>query len=168
MLFALLWVGVSSTSAAFAEVSEGSLSSNPFVCCAAVVDDDNPVNNFADSAMPQEIVDGIRKTASLSAGALEDWVALYGGRGMCLFYGANLPCAEKANTSRQPSSAMISFCKDNPDSEMIPAVVTGRASVYEWHCSQDSPAIVRQVSKPDARGYLSNDWYRLESPVSAE
>ncbi|WP_444944008.1 hypothetical protein ACJJIK_01900 [Microbulbifer sp. ZKSA006] len=95
MLFALLWVGVSSISAALAEVSEGNLSSNPFVYCAAVVDDDNPVNNFADPAMPQEIVDGIRKAASLSAGAPEDWVAPYGGEVCACFMGLTFPVQKR-------------------------------------------------------------------------
>jgi hypothetical protein len=43
--------------------------------------------------------------------------------------------------------------------EVIPAVATGRATVYEWPCAHDMPAVVRPFAQPDARGCLSNLWY---------
>ncbi|WP_444897675.1 hypothetical protein [Microbulbifer sp. SSSA005] len=124
--------------------------------------------------MPQSIVEGLRKAANLDAEAPEDWVArgtywrCMDGSVYACFVGASLPCDEKADTSREPSSAMLSYCKDNQSSTTVPAVVAGRASMYEWRCRSGAPEIIRQISKPDTRGFLSNYWYRLDRPVSVE
>ena len=56
------------------------------------------------------------------------------------------------------------FCREHPDSDVIPMVVTGRETVYEWRCASGAPVIVRQVTTPDARGFLSNIWYEIPRP----
>jgi hypothetical protein len=56
---------------------------------------------------------------------------------------------------------MSIFCRDHPHAEVIPAVATGRATVYEWKCDNGVPAIVGQVPQPDARGFLSHIWYAI-------
>ena len=76
--------------------------------------------------------------------------------------GANLPCEAKADTDRTPTQDEIDFCQANPDSDFIPAVVTGRETVYEWRCAAGQPEIVRQVSEPDAQGFLSEIWYQID------
>ncbi|MCO1335284.1 hypothetical protein MO867_13180 [Microbulbifer sp. OS29] len=67
----LLWILVAS---ATSRAPDGNLSNNPFVYCAAAVNDDNPVKTFAGPAMPPYIIEGIRKAASLDAEAPEGWV----------------------------------------------------------------------------------------------
>jgi hypothetical protein len=76
--------------------------------------------------------------------------------------GANLPCGEKANTSRTPSTAMTDFCAANAEAAAIPAAVTGRATVYAWRCTAGAPAVVRQVVEPDKQGFLANIWHELK------
>ena len=56
---------------------------------------------------------------------------------------------------------MADFCKANPASDVIPAVVTGRATVYEWTCDNDAPVTSGQVLKVDAQGFLADFWYEL-------
>jgi hypothetical protein len=56
---------------------------------------------------------------------------------------------------------MTNFCQDKPHAEVIPAVVTGRATVYEWKCTNGVPEIMRQFAQPDARGFLSHIWYAV-------
>ncbi|WP_445358136.1 hypothetical protein [Microbulbifer sp. ANSA005] len=173
-IFALLWILIVAVNSEVSSAGGGKLSSNPFEYCATVLNDDNPVQRFAGQAMPKEIVDGIRRAANLGAEAPEDWIArgtywrCMDGSVFACFVGANLPCDEKADTSREPSSAMLSYCKDNQSSGTVPAVVAGRSSMYEWRCRSGAPEIIRQISKPDARGFLSNYWYRLDRPVSVE
>lgn len=75
--------------------------------------------------------------------------------------GANLPCLDKADLGRAPAAPIVRFCRLNPAANVIPAYVTGRATVYEWRCAQGAPAIVRQLATPDAQGYLSNIWYEI-------
>lgn len=78
--------------------------------------------------------------------------------------GANLPCTEQAETSTKPSRAMNEFCRTNPDAAAIPSYVTGRATVYAWTCGGRKPFAGRQIFTPDAQGYLSEFWYRLDDP----
>jgi hypothetical protein len=42
--------------------------------------------------------------------------------------------------------------------------VTGHATVYAWRCEQGAPAIERQITRPDASGYLANVWYEIGRP----
>jgi len=72
------------------------------------------------------------------------------------FVGANLPCETKANTDRTPTQEETNYCQQNPNSDFIPAVVTGRETAYEWRCLDGAPAIVKQLSQPDAQGFLSD------------
>ncbi|WP_444936147.1 hypothetical protein ACJJIW_19665 [Microbulbifer sp. JMSA004] len=174
LAFVIFFAAINYANSEDKKVGEVSVLTSPFDYCAAVVNDDNPVQRFAGQAMPEEIVDGIRKAVNLGAEAPEDWIArgtywrCMDGSVYACFVGVNLPCDEKADTSREPSSAMLSYCNDNQSSGVIPAVVAGRASMYEWRCRSGVPEIIRQISKPDARGFLSTYWYRLDRPVSVE
>jgi hypothetical protein len=54
------------------------------------------------------------------------------------------------------------FCRQNPGADVIPMAVTGRATVFEWRCANELPAIVRQIAQPDAAGYLASIWYAIK------
>jgi hypothetical protein len=41
-------------------------------------------------------------------------------------------------------------------------VVTGRDTVYEWHCSGGMPEIVRQFAEPNERGFIADVWYGID------
>ncbi len=56
---------------------------------------------------------------------------------------------------------MEDFCEANPNADVIPAVVTGRETVYEWRCTDGFPRIVKQLFAPDAQGFISNFWYEI-------
>src|SRR5207247_10419567 len=45
--------------------------------------------------------------------------------------------------------------------QVIPVVVTGRAIVYEWKCTNGVPEIMRQFAQPDAQGVLSHILYAV-------
>ena len=110
---------------------------------------------------------GLRHALGTPADAPDDWVSqgttwrCMDGQLYACFVGANLPCGEKASIGRTPSAAMIDFCKSNPGSDAIPASVTGRATVFAWRCGDAAPEVVKQVDRPDARGFLANIWHRI-------
>jgi hypothetical protein len=56
---------------------------------------------------------------------------------------------------------MTTFCQNNPHAEVLPAFVTGRATVYAWKCTGGVPEVVQQFAQPDAQGFLSNIWYAI-------
>jgi hypothetical protein len=145
---------------------------DPFAYCAALGAIDAPDARYAGPRMPDAIARGLKGAMGLPEPApvepLRDhsiWRCM-AGRVYACTVGANLPCEEKADTSRSPTPGMITFCRENPGSEFIPMVVTGRATVYAWRCEHDAPAIARQIAEADARGYLANVWYAIPRPGS--
>ena len=142
------------------------LYTDPFAYCAAVGAIDAPGANYAGSQVPESIAQALKKalnTPDLPLDMLQSgssWRCMNGDVYAC-FVGANLPCDAKANTDRTPTQDEVAFCQQNPESEFIPAVVTGRETVFEWRCHNGAPEIVKQVSQPDAQGFLSEIWYKL-------
>ena len=67
--------------------------------------------------------------------------------------GANLPCG-KADTRRDIPGA-DAWCRDKHDPSMIPAYVTGHASIYAWRCEDARAVPVRQVQQVDPRGFVA-------------
>jgi len=142
------------------------LTGDPFAYCAAVGTVDAPDARYNGLDMPDSIVAAMVEQGIVTADAPAEfqksavWRCIDGQVWVCHF-GANLPCQEKADTAQTPTAEMTEFCAANPTAEVIPAVVTGRATVYEWKCSEGKPAVVRQVFQVDAQGYLSDFWYKL-------
>lgn len=140
---------------------------DPFAYCAAVVNLDAPDARWTGAKMPDAVVTGLIAAAKLAPTIPKDQLAnasfwrCMNGQVYACAVGANLPCQEKADTNKTPSSALNDFCKANPSASVIPAAVTGRATVYEWKCSSGKPEIVKQIFTPDARGFLADFWYEI-------
>lgn len=142
---------------------------DPFAYCAAVKDVDAPDARWTGHKLPEAITQGEVSLGLVSADAPPDilgnavWRCMGGKVYLCSF-GANLPCDEKAGTSKKPTPGMNDFCKTTPASDMIPAYITGHATVYDWSCKDGAPVPGKQLVKPDARGFLSNIWHELPPP----
>ena len=139
---------------------------DPFEYCAAIGTIDAPDLRYAGPAMPDSIVKGLVEQGVITADTPADiqkhavWRCMNSQVWACHF-GANIPCEEKADTSKTPSAAMADFCQANPDSIGIPAAVTGRATVYEWKCNASTPEVVKQLTQVDPQGYLAIFWHQL-------
>ncbi len=77
------------------------------------------------------------------------------GRPMMCSWGANLPCG-KADTARSLAAAS-QWCASNPESDFIPAYVTGHDSAYQWHCA-GGKAVAESPEALDAEGYFQSYW----------
>ncbi len=141
--------------------------SDPFAYCAAVGAVDEPDALYVGPKTPDGIVKGGRKASGASPDAPVELFAqgtfwrCMDGKVYACFVGANLPCTSKADTSRTPTAEEKDFCTANPNADVVPAVVTGRETIYEWRCKDGAPEVVRQVFTPDARGFISDFWYAL-------
>lgn len=142
--------------------------SDPFAYCAAVGTIDSPDARYTGPKVPLVIARGLRQAFDAPKDAPLDpfvrntsWRCMNGKVYACNV-GANLPCQEKADTSRTPNQGMVRYCKEHPESEVIPAVAAGRATVYLWRCREGGPEIVRRIARADARGFLAHIWYRIE------
>jgi hypothetical protein len=79
-----------------------------------------------------------------------------GGKTWACNYGANLPCG-KANTS-SAMPAGDDWCKQNPNSDFIPAYITGHDSIRQWRCVDGAPAATGAPAEVDAQGFLVAYW----------
>lgn len=142
---------------------------DPFAYCSAVGTIDQPGANYTGDKVPDSIAKALLTALggpSIPMDAVKSgssWRCMDGKVYGC-FVGANLPCGEKADTSKTPTQEMNEFCAQNTNSDFIPAAVAGRATVYEWRCANGKPEVVKQVVQPDKRGFLSNVWYALSKP----
>jgi len=147
--------------------SEETIYKDPFDYCKAMGTIDSPDARYVGPAVPEVIARGLQKAFEAPPDAPIDafmrgtfWRCMDGKVYACNV-GANIPCSEKADISRKPNQGMIKWCESNPDSDFIPAVATGRATVYEWRCTGGEPTIVKEITKPDAAGYISSFWYEI-------
>lgn len=140
---------------------------DPFAYCAAVGNIDAPDARYTGAAVPPSIVQGIRKAVNAPADAPAEiftrgtsWRCMDGKVYACNV-GANLPCSGKADLNRTPAPPLVEFCRQNPSADVVPMVVTGRDTVYEWKCANGAPVVARQVAFPDARGFIRDIWYPI-------
>jgi hypothetical protein len=141
--------------------------SDPFAYCASVGTADVPDARYTGPKVPDTIARGIIKATHASPDAPLNvfvnnsfWRCMDGKVFACTV-GANLPCMAKADTNRTATAAEVEFCQANPNSDFIPAAVTGRETVYQWRCANGAPEVVKQVLQPDTRGFISDFWYEI-------
>jgi len=140
---------------------------DPFAYCAAVGTIDAPDGRYTGPKVPDAVAQGLKRAMGVSADAPDEpfarnslWRCM-GGKVYACTIGANLPCSEKADASRAPGRALLDYCRQNSGADVVPMVVTGRATVFEWRCDGGTPAIARQVAQADAEGYLAGIWYEI-------
>lgn len=145
---------------------------DPFAYCAAVGTLDAPDARWAGDKVPEVIARGLRQEftgspeGEISFLLRTSFWRCMGGKVYACAVGANLPCQSKANTSRRPTPAMFQYCQANQDSDFIPMYMSDRASIYAWGCRAGVPVITRQITKPDAQGFLANIWYEIRPTPS--
>lgn len=87
------------------------------------------------------------------------WLRCDEGHALLCNEGANLPCG-KANTRRDLPAAER-WCREHPDTDFIPAYVTGHDTIYAWKCLGSAAAITATVFQTDRRGFISQFWKRV-------
>lgn len=139
---------------------------DPFAYCTAVGTIDSPDARYTGAKIPDSIIAGMVAQGIVTADAPTEfkenavWRCMDKAVWVCHF-GANLPCLEKADTSKEHASEMTDYCRTNPDADSIPEYVTGRATVYEWKCNSGKPVAAQQIFEVDPQGYLANFWYKI-------
>ena len=140
---------------------------DPFGYCKAVGTADTPDFRYVGPKVPDSLVRSMIIQGLVSADAPADfqksaiWRCMDHKVWICQF-GANIPCREKADTSKDPSPGTIDYCKVNAAAQAIPAYATGRTTIYEWTCKDGKPRIARQVTNVDQQGYPVAYWTELK------
>lgn len=140
---------------------------NPFEYCKAVGTIDTPGAEYTGAKVPDAITQRLREDMGVSDTMPKDmfddgtsWRCMDGSVYACNV-GANLPCEDKADVSKEPNDGMLNYCGENPDSEIIPMYASGRTTVYEWKCDNGTPEIVKQIAQTDKAGYIADIWYEI-------
>ena len=148
---------------------EAAAFADPFTYCGAVGRMDVPDSRYTGDPVPDEIINGFKKAAGLETSSMPSdmfkkstiWRCMDGKVYACN-YGANLPCASKADTSAVPTQKMNEFCKANPNAEFLPMSETGHDTIYSWRCAGETAEVAEQISEVDGAGYIANIWYLIE------
>jgi hypothetical protein len=166
-LVLLTWACTSTVSQrSTAEPVQATESISPFAYCAAQGTVDEPGPEWKKPEVTAAIVNALKSAKVITADAPQPpeeacrWRCMNSAVYACCT-GANLPCDQKGDTSRTP---MNDYCAQNPDAEIIPAYVTGRATVHAWSCSGKTATAGRQVLQLDERGYPIEFWHRVNAP----
>ena len=144
--------------------AQGTTYTDPFAYCAAVGTIDAPDAHYVGPNVPDAIVRGLEAALQSPPGppAGISWRCMEGQVYACTV-GANLPCTAKANTNQTPTADMTTYCQTNANAPLIPAFVTGPATVYEWSCVNGVATSGRQGWQVDAQGFIANIWYAISS-----
>ena len=99
-----------------AEMS-GKTYDNPFSYCKAAGTVDSPGPEYKGPAVPESIAEGLRKEfgsqAPMDVFIKGTYWRCMDGKVYACNVGANLPCTEKADTSKEPNEGMVNYCKEN-------------------------------------------------------
>jgi len=139
-------------------VEAPSAAESPNRYCAAVGTDDRL------RPIPESLVSTARTLFHLEAMPVSQisrstWLRCDEGRALLCNAGANLPCG-KANPRRDLPAAQR-WCKEHPNTDFIPAFVTGHDTIYAWKCSGTAAAITATVFRTDRRGFISQFWKQV-------
>lgn len=140
---------------------------NPFEYCKSVGTIDTPGSEYTGPKVPEIIAEKLRQEFGAPESAPLDvfingtfWRCMNGNVYACNV-GANLPCQERGDYSKEPNQGMLNYCQENPGSSFIPMYASGRATVYEWKCDGSTPEIIKQIAETDEAGYIKNIWYEI-------
>jgi hypothetical protein len=86
------------------------------------------------------------------------WRCMDGAIYACSTGASGSGCVQMS-ASKTPSSAVRSFCAQNPNSDFVPMSLV-RSSSSTWKCNGDTPAII-QTYALDKRRYLKDSWHKI-------
>jgi hypothetical protein len=130
---------------------------DPIPYCKAVGTIDKPDARYTGPKLPPWMAEKLNLKPS--QGKLMEWRCANGAVMACL-YGANIPCGSKAITSQKPTQPIIDYCRQNPDSQFVPMVVTGHETTVSWACHGPRPEVI-ESSPVDAQGYAKAYWHAV-------
>jgi len=142
---------------------------DPAAYCRAVGTIDAPDARYTGEKVPEWVARALMRATGAPASSNPAYFKNAAwrceqGHVLACSYGANIPCNAKADARRKPTAAAVEFCRENPGADPIPAVATGRATVYAWRCAGRRPVIARQVLELDRRGFAAPFWHVVAPP----
>lgn len=149
--------------------------SDPFAYCRAAGTVDRPDARYSGRRTPPAIILGLEHALGLRLGAEQRRAFSHGVYWRCMdgkvyacAVGANLPCQSKADVDRRPTEAEKRYCQANHDAYVVPAYVSGHATLYEWRCSGSQAVATKALYAVDQQGYRADIWYEIPPPPARQ
>ena len=103
----------------------------------------------------------LQKAFGIDASLARDatYVRCVGPTIMGCFVGANLSCG-KADKRRSLEGA-TAFCRENPNSNIVPMAATGHDTIYDWSCHGQRAIAGKTVTAVDPQGYVASNWQKI-------
>jgi hypothetical protein len=130
---------------------------DPIPYCKAVGTIDKPDARYTGPKLPAWMAGKLNMQPD--QGKLMEWRCANGAVLACQ-YGANIPCDSKAMTSKEPTQAIIDYCRQNADSQFVPMYVTGHDTSVSWACHGSRPVVIHSA-EVDAQGYQKDFWHKV-------
>lgn len=146
---------------------------DPFAYCQAVGTADSPGRRYLGPPMTDVIARGLQRVFAIDSIEIPRSLLLNSmwrcmdGQVYACHRGANLPCETRANLDRTPTPGLITYCRDNPETDYLPMAITGRTTVYQWRCEGGKALAGEAFVEPDSRGFLEGLWHRIPPPTGA-
>jgi hypothetical protein len=131
--------------------------SDPILYCKAVGTIGKPDARYTGPKLPAWMAEKLNMQPDQAK--LMEWRCANGVVLACQ-YGANIPCDSKAMTSKEPTQAIIDYCRQNADSQFVPMYVTGHDTSVSWACHGSRPVVIRSA-RVDAQGYQEDFWQKV-------
>ena len=141
---------------------------SPYAYCQAVGTIDAPGKEYTGPAVPESMAVALKKAwGSPESAPLDTFIKgtywrCMDGKVYACNVGANLPCDEKADVSKEPTQGMKDYCKENAGSDFIPMYVTGHSTIYDWKCDGTTPVAGKAFAEVDKQGYQKGIWYEIQ------
>jgi hypothetical protein len=130
---------------------------NPIPYCKAVGTIDKPDARYTGPKLPAWMAGKLNMQPD--QGELMEWRCANGAVLACQ-YGANIPCDSKAMASKEPTQAIIDYCRQNADSQFVPMYVTGHDTSVSWACHGSRPVVIHSA-EVDQQGYQKDYWHKV-------
>lgn len=135
---------------------------DPVEYCRVFGTVDYPGQRYQGSPTPEWIASAMGSTAS-DPGRV-DWRCMDGRVLACIDQTLSGHGCEQMSLGRTPGPEQWAYCRQHPNSDVIPLAVMGWNSAYLWDCAGRVPRAHESALRLDRRGFILDDWREVSGP----
>lgn len=129
---------------------------DPVAYCRVFGSVDYPGQRYQGPPTPEWIAQAMNPTGS-DPGRV-DWRCMDGRVLACIDETMSGHGCEQMSLGRTPGPLQWAYCRQHPNSEVIPLSVMGWNSAYLWDCAGRVPRAHESALRLDRRGFISDEW----------
>ncbi len=132
---------------------------DPFAYCRAVGTVSRPDARYKGPEVPTSLAAALEFLPGTPGMDHVEWRCAKGNVLGCVSTQASFcsPLTD-AEKSRTPTTEMVKYCRERPNSSPVPSGIVGYNNLYQWRCEGANPVIGREVNTIDDQGYNASLW----------